>query len=124
MVLRGIFVTSVAFVILLFAWDARNNIHIQLEVDTQQASMKTCSLLWKVYIENRRPVLFITLLLVCLLVILSWSPRSAGNEARKDVLYSVITRFVVGIVLPVMFTDLIELSKQEENGLKSAFISV
>ena len=86
--------------------------------------MKTCSLLWKVYIENRRPVLFITLLLVCLLVILSWSPRSAGNEARKDVLYSVITRFVVGIVLPVMFTDLIELSKQEENGLKSAFISV
>ena len=34
MVLRGIFVTSVAFAILLFAWDARNNIHIQLEVDT------------------------------------------------------------------------------------------
>ena len=45
MMLRVIFVTSVAFVILLFALDARNNIHVQLEVDTQQASMKTCSLL-------------------------------------------------------------------------------
>ena len=117
MVLKVIFVTSVAFVLVFFAWDARNNIHVQLEDDTQQASMKTCSLLLKVFKENRRPVLFITLLLVCLFVILSWSPRSAENEALKDVLYSVITRFVVGIVLPVMFTDLIELSKQEENGL-------
>ena len=126
MVLKVIFVTSVAFVILLFAWDARNNIYVQLEVDTQQVSMKTCSLLWKVFKDNRRPVLFITLLLVCLLVILSWSPRSTENEVLKDVLYSkvnsVITRFVVGIVLPVTFTDLIELSKEEENGLKSAFI--
>ena len=123
MVLRVIFVTSVAFIILLFALDARNNSHVQLEVDTQPSqSVKTCSLLWKVFKENRRPVLFITLLLVCLLVILSWSPRSAENEARKDVLYSVITRFVVGFVLPVTFTDLIELSKQEGNGLKTAFI--
>ena len=127
MVLKVIFVTSVAFVILLFTLDARNNnTLVQLEVDTQQASMKTCSLLWKVFKENRRSVLFITLLLVCLLVILCWSPRSAENEALKDVLYSkvysLITRFVVGIVLPVTFTDLIELSKEEENGLKSAFI--
>ena len=122
MVLKVIFVTSVAFVLLFFAWDARNNVHVQLEVDTQNASMKTCSLLWKVFKENRRPVHFITLLLLCLFVILSWSPRSAENEALKYVLYSIITRFVVGIVLPVTFTDLIELSKQEENGLKSAFM--
>ena len=72
MVLKVIFVTSVAFVILLFTLDARNNVHVQPEVDTQQVSMKTCSLLWKVFKENRRPVLFITLLLVCLLVILSY----------------------------------------------------
>ena len=71
MVLKVIFVTSVAFVLLFFAWDARSNIHVQLEVDTQQVSMKTCFLLWKVFKENRRPVLFIALLLVCLLVILS-----------------------------------------------------
>ena len=123
MVLKVIFVTNatVAFAILLFTLDGRNSIYVQLEVDTQQASMKTCSLVWKVFKENHRPVLFITLLLVCLLVILSWSPRSAENEALKDVLYSkiysIITRFVVGIVLPVTFTDLIELSKEEENGL-------
>ena len=122
MVLKVIYVTSVVFVILLFALDARNNIHVQLDVDAQHSSMKTCSLLLKVYKENRRPVLFITLLLVCLLVLSSWSPRSAENEAQKDVLYSVITRFVVGIVLPVTFTDLIESSKEEENGLKTAFI--
>ena len=122
MVLKVIFLTTVAFVILLFAWDARNNIHVQLEVDTQHASTKACSLLWKIFKGNRRTVLFITLLLVCFLVILSWSPRSAENETRKDVLYSVIIRFVVGIVFPVTFTDLIELSNQEESGLKTVFI--
>ena len=122
MVLGVIFVVSVAFFILLFAWDARNSIDVQLEVDTQQASMKIFSLLRKVFKETHRTVLFITLSLLCLLVILSWSPRSTGNEALKDALYSVITRFVVGIVLPVTFSDLIELSKQEENGLKTTFI--
>ena len=66
MLLKVTFVVSVAFVILLFAWDARNNIDVQLEVETQQASMKRCSLLWKVFKENRRTVLFITLSLVCL----------------------------------------------------------
>ena len=122
MLLRVIVVVSVAFVILLFAWDARNNIDVQLEVDTQQASMKTCSLMWKVFKENRITVLFITLSLLCFLVILSWSPRLAENEALMGVLYSVINRFVVGIVLPVTFSDLIKSSKQDENGLKTAFI--
>ena len=122
MALRVIFVVSVALVVLLLVWDARNNVQDQVDDDTQQVSVKTCSLLWKLLKENRRPVLFITLLLVCLLVLLSWSPRSAENEARKDILYSVITRFVVGIVLPVTFTDLIELSKQEEKESKTAFI--
>ena len=120
--LSVIFVVSVAFVVLLLAWDARNNIQDQLEDDPQQVSMKTCSLLWKVVKENCRPVLSIALLFVCLLMLSSWSPRSGENEARKDFLYSVITRFVVGIVLPVTFADLIELSKQEDNGLKTAFI--
>ena len=123
MALRVIFVVSVAFVVLLLAWDARNhNIQDQLDEDKEQVSMKTCSLLWKVLKENRRPVLFVTLLFVCLLILSSWSSRSAESGAQKDVPYSVITRFVVGIVLPVTFTDLIELSKQEENGLETAFI--
>lgn len=119
MVLRVVYVVTVAFVVFLFAYNARNNIHDKPEDETQQASMKTCSLLWKVFKEHRVPLLFITLLLACFLVILSWSFRSVENESQKDVLYLVITRFVVGIVLPVTFTDLIELSKQEENGLKT-----
>ena len=117
-----LFVVSVAFIVLLFAWDARNIIHDKVKDDPQEASMKTCPLLWNVLQEYHRPVLFILLLLVCFLVILSWSPRAAENEVLKDALYSVITRFVVGIVLPVTFTDLIESSKQEENGLKTTFI--
>ena len=122
MALRVIFVVSVAFVILLLGWDARNNIQDQLDEDAQQVSMKTCSLLWKVLKENRRPVLLISLLFVCLLMLSSWSFRSAENGEKKDVLYSIITRFVAGIVLPVTFTDLIELSKQDENGLETAFV--
>jgi len=117
-----LFVVSVAFTLFLFAWDAKNFIHGQVEDDTEEASMETCSLLWKVLQEYRRPVLIIFLLLVCLIVILSWSLRSAENEVLKDAFYSVITRFVVGIVLPVTFTDLIESSKHDENGLKTAYI--
>ena len=113
MALRVIFVVSVAFVVLLLAWDARNNLQDQLDEDAEEVSIKPCSLLWKVLKENCKPLLFITLLLVCLLMLSSWSPRWAENEARKIVLFSVITRFVVGIVLPVTFTDLIELSKQD-----------
>ena len=119
MALRVFFVVSVAFVLLLFAWNTKNSIHVQLEDDSQKASMETCSLLWKVLQEHRRPVLLITLLIVCLVVILSWSPRLAGNEALKGVLYSFITRFVVGIFLPVTLTDLIELSKEDDRRIES-----
>ena len=118
------FVVSVAVVVLLFTWDARNIIHDLVEDDPQEASMETCYLLWKVLQEYRRPVLFIFLLLVCLFVILSWSPRSAENEALKDALYSVITGFVVGIVQPVTFTDLIESSKQDKNDIIKQSVKV
>ena len=85
MALRVFFVVSVAFLLLLFAWNTKNSIHEQLEDDPQEASMETCSLLWKVLQEHRRPVLFITLLLVYLLVMLCLSPRGAANEALKDI---------------------------------------
>ena len=125
MVLRVVFAVSLAFaafVFLLFACDARNIIHDQVEDDTQLASMRTYSLLWKGLNEHRRPVFFMFLLLVFLIVIVSWSPLSAEVEVSKGVLYLVITTFVVGIVLPVTFTDLIELSKEEENRLKTVII--
>lgn len=41
MALRIVFVLSVAFVVLLFAWGARNNIQDQLDDDTQQVVKKT-----------------------------------------------------------------------------------
>ena len=124
MALRVIFVVSVAFVVLLLAWDARNNLQDQLDEDAEEVSIKPCSLLWKVLKENCRPLLFKTFIFVCLLMLSSWSPRWAENEARKVVLFSVITRFVVGIVLPVTFTDLIELSKQEEKRIENCICLV
>ena len=118
-----LFVVRVTCIALLFAWDVKNIIDDQVGDDPQEASMETCSLLWKVLHEHRRsPVLFILLLLVCLSVILSWSPHSVENEALMDALYSVLARFVVGVVLPITFTDLIELNKQDENGLKTVVI--
>ena len=117
-----LFVVSVAFVLLLFAWDAKGLIHEEVEDDRQEASMETCSLLWKALQEYRTPILFMLLLIVCLSVILSVSPRAAESKALKDALYSVITTIVVGIVLPVTFTDLIESSRQDENGLKTVVI--
>ena len=104
-----LFVVTVAFVVLLCATDAT-----KLETST-----KTYSLLSKVYKEHQRPVFFIVLLLLSLVLILSGSPHSAETEGFKEMFfYSIVTRFVVGIILPVTFSDLIELSQKEENGMK------
>ena len=119
MALRVIFAVSVAFVVLLLAWDARNNLQDQLDEDAEEVSLKPCSLLWKILKENCRPLLFITLLFVRLLILSSWLPRCPEDEDRKVALFSVITRFVVGIVLPVTFIDLIEMSKQEEKRIEN-----
>ena len=73
--LRVIFVVSVAFVFLLLAWDARNNIQDQLEDDTQQVAMTTCSLLWKVLKENRRSVLFICVFISALKLVTSFGRK-------------------------------------------------
>ena len=123
MALTVMFIVAVAFVVLLFVEDARNlNIQDSLE-DTMspESSMKTCSLLWK---EQRRPIIFINLLLTCLVVILSGSPHWTENEAFKETLHSFMTKFVVGVILPVTYCDLIESSYEELKENKIEFVVI
>ena len=122
MEVKGIlYVVMVAFVVLLLVEDSmNNNIHDQVEKTTARTSIKTCALLWKFCKENKMCMLFIVMLLMCLAVILIGLPRSSlsiGFEQARffhEVVYSLITRFVVGIVLPLTISDLIEGSYVEE----------
>ena len=118
-----LFAVMIAFVVLLFATDSRNNIPDQLEETTAKTSMKTGALLWKVCKENKRSVLFIALLLICLAVIVWVSPRSSlsidfGQAKLFDefeLVYSLITTFVFGIVLPLTISDLTDDSYVQVN---------
>ncbi len=118
---RILFVVTIAFVVLLFAADSTNNIHDQLDDTAEETSIETCSLLWSVCKENKRSMLFIALLLICLVVILAgvpWSSLSLDFEQARFfqvIVYSLITRFVFGIVLPLTISDLIDESYVEQN---------
>ena len=107
------FIATAAFVVLVFAADSWNNSQDELEDTIAGASMNTFSLLCKVFIENKKLAFFITLLLMCL-VILSCSL----TEVFKEVIYSFLLRFVLGIVLPVTFSDLIDSSYENEKEIQ------
>ena len=119
----------VMFVVLLLAAGSRNNIHDQLN-NTNTDTLINSSLVWKFCKENKRPVFFITLLLICLVVILSGLYRTVHpsesllsqdfeqTRVFKEALHSFIPMFVDGIVLPVTFSDWIDSSDQEGNEMK------
>ncbi|KAL9954694.1 hypothetical protein ACROYT_G042265, partial [Oculina patagonica] len=113
------FVMAVAFVILLFSAYTRKNIHDHVEHATSKASIKTCSSAKNVCKEERRPVYFIIMLLTCLIVILSGLSLSSlrFNEVVSSLLTS-FQRLVVGIVLPLTATDLIDSSYEQEKEKK------
>lgn len=80
---------------------------------TSEASID-CEELWKICNENKRPILFIISLLLCLVVVIysSLLDREKYAIMVKDfeIVYAFIVRFVVGIVLPVTLRDLIQQS--------------
>jgi len=110
------FIVTAAFVVLVFAADAWNN-QVELEDTIAEASTNKFSLLREVFIQNKKLASFITLLLMCL-VILSCSL----TEVFKEVIYSFISRFVFGIVLPVTFSDLIDSSYENEKELQEKVV--
>jgi len=112
------FIVTAAFAYLMFAADAWNNNRVELEDTIAEASMTdTYSLLCKVFVENKKLTFFITILLMCL-VILSCSL----TEVFEEVIYSFISKFVLGIVLPVTFSDLIDSSYENENELQNMVV--
>ena len=126
MAVKGVLIVVtmiLSFVALLFALSSKDNIHVHPEDITAETSKKryAYSLLSSVCRENMRSILFIAFLLICLAVILRELSRSSFSlnfeEAKffLEVVYSLITRFVVGIVLPLTISDLIDESYVGEN---------
>ena len=125
MAVKGIQIEAMilSFVALLFAVSSKDDIHGQLEDKTAETSKKryAYSLLSSVCHENKRSILFIAFLLICLAVILrdlSRSSLSLNFEETKFFLgafYSLTIRFLVGIVLPLTISDLIDESYVGEN---------
>ena len=116
---RVSFVVTVAFIVLLFAVVSKYFHEVE-------ASTKTFPLLWNICKEFKRStiMLFISLLLMCLAVYLRMFPRSSFSvdyERAKffqEVIYSVITSYVVGLCLPLSIIDVIDSSHEEEHDSK------
>lgn len=112
-----VFFVSMVFLVVLFVPASRIIIHNEYKgaVTQPEIETKTCN----IFKENERSVMFITLLILCLLVIvqgirpLSFSQDFEKTEVLEEVLDSLITRFVFGIVLPVVFTDMIDFSSED-----------
>ena len=116
-ILMVMVIVTAAFAVLVFAANAWNSNQEKLENTVAEASMNTFSSLGKVFLDNKKLTFFITLLLM-FLVILSCSLTEVFNE----VIYSFISMFVLGIVLPVTLSDLIDSSY--ENGKETQKIIV
>ena len=111
---RFIFIAS--FIILLLAAGFK-----YLKDDFEDTTSKVfidCEVLWNICKENKRPTLFIATLLLCLVMVLSGflldREKHALMVTNSEIIYDFIMRFVVGIILPVTFSDLIEQSSFDD----------
>ena len=110
---------NIIFVVYLFGATSKNNIPEQPKDTSKEASKNTFQLLWKFCKEDKKLVSFIGFLLTCLLVIL-FDVRLSYHF--KEFLYLLMTRFTVGIVLPLTVSDLIDSSYETENEKKVLLI--
>ena len=88
---------------------------------------------WKIF-PKKRYVFLVTLLIMCLIIILGWEPHSESSRnsykpedleeviVLKEVAYSVVETFFVGIVLPVILTNLIDSNYEEKDEIKTILI--
>ena len=110
------FFVTVSLVVFLLAVTLTKN----LETDSteSQSATDTSLSVWRFWKENMMPMVFSALLLVCLVLILSGVPHSESLLYKdleevaifKEVMFSVITKFAVGIVIPLTLHDLINSS--------------
>jgi len=116
MAVRVTGVVSAVFPVFLSSSTLRNNIDGPSEGITTEASMKTCPLLLRVFKDNKKLISFIALLLTAFVLILIDLPHLSLHF--KEACFLLITRFVVGFVLPLIVCDVIDSSHAEENGRK------
>ena len=121
---KGIlFVVTIAFDALLYAAVSRSNVHDQLEDASTNTWTSTTFSLWSVCKENKIALLSVALSLIFLAVLFRALPRSSFSVdfeqsiIFQEVMYSLTTRIVVGIALPLTLCDLID-SSYEENERK------
>ena len=110
------FFVTVSLVVSLLAVTLTKN----LETDSTESQLATdtSSSAWRFWKENKMPMFFTMLLLACLVLILSGVPHLESLLYKdleevaifKEIMFSVITKFAVGIVLPMTLHDLINSS--------------
>lgn len=114
--LKTAFVVIVALVILLLAAALTKN--VENNTLESQAAIDKCASPLKDHKRSKKPIFFTALLLLGLVLIVSGVPNTDSMPYEDDVqvtlfkeaLYSVITKFALGIVLPVTLYDLINAS--------------
>ena len=129
MALIAVFAATVISIIVLVIDAAARNMNIQ---DRQEENTPEASL-WKFCKETKRSVFFITLFslfIMCLVVSLSGEPRSESTLSQDfekrfalmEALYLVYIRYIVGIVLPLALSGLIDSSYEGKNEMKTILI--
>ena len=122
------FFVTVSLAVFLLAVTLTKN----LETDSteSQSATDTSLSVWRFWKENKMPMAIAALLLACLVLILSGVPHSEllyedleEVAIFKEVLFPMITKFAVGIVLPMTLHDLIN-SSYVGNKFKTVTASV
>lgn len=103
-----VFLAAAAFAILLAPPASRKDIYDEVKTRSPEASKTACSLVWNLSKEVI-PV-FLKIYLPIYLVVLLTLPSSLGLQ---EILNSSIARFMAGIVIPPLITDLISLGYED-----------
>ena len=121
MTTKAIFLASVIFIVLIVSVVARN-ISIQ---DTQTDETQPEASVWKIF-PKKRYVFSVTLFIMCLIIILSQERHfeSSPNNCKAEdfVEVKVVETFFVGIVLPVIITDLIDSNYDRKDEIRTILI--
>jgi len=120
MAVRVMCVVSVVFPVFLSSSTLRNNIDGVSESITTEASTKTSPLLLRLFKDESKLISFIALLFMNFVLILGDVPRISLDF--KETCCLLIMRFIVGFVLPLIVTDMIDSSHEEESGRKIVVI--
>jgi len=117
MAVRLMCVISVIFPVFLSSSTSRDNIDKASQgITTVEASIKTSSLLLRLFIDENKLISFIAMLFMAFILI--FTDLAHLSLHFKETFCLLITRFVVGFILPLIVIDMIDSWREEENGRK------